>query len=107
MRPDVGWGTRASGAPARGSTRARMRTTGRGGGGDGSLRSGRHLGPWGTHMPEDPVSPLPDRQSVRMRGFDYAKDGAYFITICTADRRCTLGSIADGKAHAFPPLARS
>ena len=74
-----------------------------GGGGDGTLRSGRHLGPWGTHMPDDRVSPLPDRQSVRMRGFDYAKDGAYFITICTADRRCTLGSVDGRQAHAVRP----
>jgi REP element-mobilizing transposase RayT len=32
-----------------------------------------------------------------MRGFDYSKDGAYFVTICAADRRCVFGRIEVGK----------
>jgi len=36
---------------------------------------------------------LPVRRSVRLRGFDYRAKGAYFITICTRNRECLLGSV--------------
>jgi REP element-mobilizing transposase RayT len=36
------------------------------------------------------------RKSVRLRGFDYSQPGHYFVTICTADRRPTLGQITNG-----------
>jgi REP element-mobilizing transposase RayT len=36
------------------------------------------------------------RRSVRLKDFDYAAAGAYFVTICTHDRLCTLGEIEDG-----------
>jgi putative transposase len=36
------------------------------------------------------------RRSIRLHGFDYAQAGAYFITICTQDRRCLFGEIVDG-----------
>jgi len=35
--------------------------------------------------------PEPDRRSYRKLGWDYATDGAYFITICTKNRRHFLG----------------
>lgn len=38
----------------------------------------------------------PVRKRQRLAGFDYALPGPYFVTICTADRACLLGSIADG-----------
>ncbi|MFZ5432445.1 MAG: transposase [Calditrichota bacterium] len=34
---------------------------------------------------------------MRLRGFDYARDGAFFITICTDGRRFMLGDIIDGE----------
>lgn len=38
----------------------------------------------------------PNRRSIRMRGYDYASEGAYFVTICT-DEMCHLfGRIANG-----------
>lgn len=37
------------------------------------------------------------RRSIRLRGYDYSQDGAYFITICTQNRECMFGEIADGK----------
>jgi REP element-mobilizing transposase RayT len=37
------------------------------------------------------------RRSIRLRGYDYAQAGAYFVTICTQDRECLLGWIVDGK----------
>ena len=37
------------------------------------------------------------RRSVRLKGYDYAQAGAYFITICTHERACLFGKITDGK----------
>jgi len=37
------------------------------------------------------------RRSVRLRGYDYAQPGAYFVTICTHERECLLGEIVDGE----------
>lgn len=37
------------------------------------------------------------RRSIRLRGHDYAGGGAYFITICTQDKQCVLGRIAEGQ----------
>ncbi len=33
------------------------------------------------------------RQTVRLKGYDYGSDGAYFITICSYNRRCIFGTI--------------
>ena len=37
------------------------------------------------------------RQSLRLKGYDYTKSGAYYVTICTQKRQCVLGSINGGK----------
>lgn len=36
------------------------------------------------------------RRSIRLPGYDYREDGAYFITLCTADRACVFGEVRDG-----------
>ena len=36
------------------------------------------------------------RRSIRLKGYDYTQPGAYFVTICTYDRRCLFGRIVDG-----------
>ena len=36
------------------------------------------------------------RRSIRLRGYDYAQAGAYFVTICTQDRHALFGGIAGG-----------
>jgi REP element-mobilizing transposase RayT len=36
------------------------------------------------------------RRSIRLPGYDYTGAGAYFITICTQNRQCLFGEIADG-----------
>lgn len=36
---------------------------------------------------------FPQRKSPRLKGFDYNSEYAYFITICTKDRRCLLSRI--------------
>ncbi len=38
----------------------------------------------------------PIRQSVRLPDYDYTQPGAYFVTICTHERKPLLGSISDG-----------
>jgi REP element-mobilizing transposase RayT len=38
-------------------------------------------------------SPLPNRQNVRLAGYDYRSDGYYFITIITHHRNCIFGKI--------------
>lgn len=40
-----------------------------------------------------------DRRSLRLPNYDYASDGAYFVTICIEGRRCLLGNIHDGRMH--------
>ena len=35
----------------------------------------------------------PTRKTIRLPGYDYSKDGAYFITVCIHQRRCFLGNI--------------
>lgn len=37
------------------------------------------------------------RRSIRLRDYDYAQAGAYFVTICTLNRECLFGHIADGQ----------
>jgi len=34
---------------------------------------------------------------MRLKGYDYAQAGAYFITICTHKRACLFGEIINGK----------
>jgi putative transposase len=33
------------------------------------------------------------RKSIRLKGYDYSKDGLYFITICTQHRACLFGNV--------------
>jgi putative transposase len=42
---------------------------------------------------------LPDRQTPRMKDYDYSDPGYYCITICIKNRRKMLGKIADGKMY--------
>jgi REP element-mobilizing transposase RayT len=37
------------------------------------------------------------RRSIRLQGYDYSQAGAYFVTICTHNRQCLFGGIADRK----------
>ena len=36
---------------------------------------------------------LPQRRSIRLKGYDYTTPGAYFVTICADARRCTFGTV--------------
>ena len=33
------------------------------------------------------------RKSIRLKDYDYSKEGMYFVTICTKDRECILSEI--------------
>ena len=39
------------------------------------------------------------RRSIRLRGYDYTRSGAYFVTICTDQRRSLFGRVVDGEMH--------
>ena len=40
---------------------------------------------------------LHNRRSIRLKGYDYTRDGAYFVTICTRGRERTFGAVIKGK----------
>ena len=37
------------------------------------------------------------RRSIRLKKYDYAQAGTYFVTICTQDRECLFGDVVDGE----------
>lgn len=37
------------------------------------------------------------RHSIRLKGYDYAQAGAYFVTLCTQDRACLFGEVVDSQ----------
>ncbi len=37
------------------------------------------------------------RRSIRLTGYDYSQNGAYFVTVCTKNRECLLGEIENGE----------
>lgn len=42
------------------------------------------------------------RRSIRLKGYDYAHAGAYFVTLVTRGRECIFGEIVDGEMRANP-----
>jgi putative transposase len=40
---------------------------------------------------------LPQRKSIRLKGYDYSQAGLYFITICCQNRACLFGEIKNGE----------
>jgi hypothetical protein len=37
------------------------------------------------------------RRSTRLQGYDYSREGAYFVTMVMQDRECLFGDIVDGQ----------
>jgi len=37
------------------------------------------------------------RHSLRLQGYDYAQEGAYFVTVCTRGKECVFGGVVDGE----------
>ena len=46
---------------------------------------------------------LPQRKALRLKNFDYNTPGAYFVTICTHNRKCTLSHVV-GAIHESPEI---
>jgi REP element-mobilizing transposase RayT len=42
-------------------------------------------------------TPVPRRRALRLKGYDYAQAGAYFVTICVRDRTCLFGNVVGGE----------
>lgn len=42
------------------------------------------------------------RRSIRLQGYDYARSGAYFVTLCAHGRQCIFGEIVDGAIRLSP-----
>lgn len=38
-----------------------------------------------------------DRKAIRLKGYDYATPGLYFITICVQNRACLFGEVQNGR----------
>ena len=43
---------------------------------------------------------LPKRKSLRLKNYDYSANGAYFVTICTHEKKCILSTV--GAIHESP-----
>jgi len=41
----------------------------------------------------------PQRRSIRLVGFDYCEPAVYFVPLCTYQRICLFGQIAEGEIH--------
>ena len=39
---------------------------------------------------------LPERKQIRLKEYDYSTDGAYFVTVCTKDKKHILSKIGVG-----------
>ncbi len=39
------------------------------------------------------------RRSIRLKDFDYARYGPFFVTICVEDRKCLFGAVMEGQMH--------
>ena len=44
---------------------------------------------------------MQDRKTPRLKGYDYSSPGAYFVTICTAEKKCLFSNIV-GAIHESP-----
>ena len=53
-------------------------------------------------MPREPAQPR-RRSSLRLRGFNYASPGAYFMTSCTWRNHSILGDVVGGRVSLSPP----
>ena len=45
------------------------------------------------------MAPIQRRRTIRLRGYDYSRAGAYFVTVCTQDRTCLFGEITDNEVR--------
>ena len=50
---------------------------------------------------------LPKRKPTRLRSYDYSTPGAYFVTVCTHEKKCSLSTISVGEGLAPPVVTLS
>jgi REP element-mobilizing transposase RayT len=43
------------------------------------------------------TSNIYNRHSIRLKGYDYAQPGLYFVTLCVQNRECLFGEIKNGE----------
>ena len=55
-------------------------------------RANTQVRPYGKYDPA-----IHHRRSIRLQGYDYSQAGAYFVTICSQNRRCLFGEIVNGE----------
>ena len=48
-----------------------------------------------------------NRRSIRLQSYDYSAAGAYFITVCTWNRRCLLSSVIPGNKFVLADIQLS
>src|SRR5205085_1935879 len=39
------------------------------------------------------------RRSIRLRGYDYSRPGAYYVTICAFNKKCIFGEVVEHQMH--------
>jgi hypothetical protein len=50
-------------------------------------------------------SAIHHRRSIRLRGYDYSRYDAYFITLCAHNREWLFGEIVDREIQSLVPTA--
>src|SRR5690242_5527763 len=50
-----------------------------------------------SQKPFDKAQDRHHRRSIRLKGYDYSQEGAYFVTIVTWHRECLFGKIINGE----------
>ena len=48
-----------------------------------------------------------NRKTNRLKDYDYSQCGAYFVTVCTKDKKKILGKIVGGDAYIAPEIKLS
>ena len=48
----------------------------------------------------------PKRKHPRLKGYDYAQNGAYYVTICVENHRCLLGSVDNNQVVQLSPYGQ-
>lgn len=43
------------------------------------------------------------RKSIRLKGYDYPHNGAYFVTLCSYEKECIFSTVEAGLASALHP----
>ncbi len=39
------------------------------------------------------------RRQIRLKNYDYSENGAYFVTVCTYEKKCLFGYVQNGKMY--------